>query len=458
MQFNSVTDVQNHDCKKGSAAMAISTKGSASHNTRAGNNDLLHLLEEGAPLLSVAKGAFKEEGTNKKREMSRIMPRLFCPRTTRLHYSFLGILFLACCAGAAGWGLQGGRCAKEGDTLTLIGQTDRSTNGGTYFRLSKPICVQSGKGSIRVDGVTVIGPKLSDEMQLRLTGKLRRHVADYEIEASTFSDVLAKEKTAYRTKNGYDALSTCIQWQTEESVSMHNMYYGGDTSPLFVPRCGLRGINNYTHTPVVEWLPLSGDGFASARAILGEALAGRSRPQEPFGDCSEWQRFVEDSLAKRSYPFEARFTLYYSRPRCGISFSNYASKERVYLWQPEELTIADVTVDNKAFHCVQKAARDGSPAYAFTPCVISADEQRPLIGTSMTYIRTVPSGAVLSVNGMRVTTTPADLVLQQPRSQWGSITIFLSKEGYKAGSVEVRGGASITVKLTRDDQQDQTQQ
>ena len=127
---------------------------------------------------------------------------------------------------------------------------------------------------------------------------------------------------------------------------------------------------------------------------------------------------------------------------------NVPESAHVYLWLPDALAPESSSSFNLEYSC-----RYSSGRYLKTPCV--ADGQISIRGQRDTVIETIPSGALLLLDGIVIAKTPALLVLQQPADNVGvsGITsakifaLYVKKEGYEEGSINIRDGSSVKIKL-----------
>jgi hypothetical protein len=72
-----------------------------------------------------------------------------------------------------------------------------------------------------------------------------------------------------------------------------------------------------------------------------------------------------------------------------------------------------------------------------------------MLGSTLTSIKTIPSGALLMIDGKIIGETPAILIFQQPGTFSQSFTVYVKKEGYEEGTVSVKDGSVMQVQLTR---------
>ncbi len=345
----------------------------------------------------------------------------------------------------------GGNCAKDGDTITVTGRALGNINGGTYFRLTKSLCVQSPQIGNHVDSLTTVGDKLPSGVEMLVSGRLRKSVTEigFEIQILSAKDVNSTAELLYKSEHGSDEFSTCLQWQHDESLIMNQRSNGGDVSPTYKPRCGLRVAHGRSGAPLEEWMPERGDGYTTAEKILNAALAERPSPSERFDECTEWHAFALDALTRSSYPAYPNVTQRYSSPRCGVRLSNNDTREHVYLWLPESLSPTTSPSDNEKYRCVGQSDKGGRAGYAFTPCVVFFTPGMPMLGSTLTSIKTIPSGALLMIDGKIIGETPAILIFQQPGTFSQTFTVYVKKEGYEEGTVSVKGGSVMQVQLTR---------
>lgn len=344
----------------------------------------------------------------------------------------------------------GGNCVKDGDTITVTGRTSSSR---TSFLLTKPLCVRSSQIDDHVDSLTTVGQELPAGLEMLVSGRLHKSVIEigFEIQIISAKDVNSEAKLLYQSEHGSDEFSTCLQWQVDESIVMNERSNGGAVSPTYKPRCGLRVTHVQSGALLEEWMPERGDGYATAEKTLAAALAERPSPTERFDECTGWQALALDALARSSYPAYPNSIERYFSPRCGVRLSNNDTREHVYLWLPEFLSPTTSSSYNEKYGCAVQPGQGGRDGYTFTPCVV-LDMGVPMLGSTLTSIKTIPSGAFLIIDGKIVGETPVILILQQPGSLRQTFLVYVKKEGFEEGTVPVQNGSVMQVQLTRKSQ------
>jgi hypothetical protein len=341
------------------------------------------------------------------------------------------------------------KCHEDGDTVIIKGRTSPGLVA-SHMTPVEPLCIRDPKSAkpASVRSLELVGSKLPPDADMEVTGQLRRSSlrVGYEIDVVSARDANADAMANYKVAHGSDAYSSCLQWQRDEKSSISAKSNSGKVSAVYTPRCGLTAVHASTGALVQTWMPEPGEGTARAKNIIDSAIARRANPTEKYEECGDWQSVVLRELEKANYPAYPNVTMRYTSPRCGVRLSNNETLEHVYLWLPENLAPALTTYRPEQL-CSLKKDSSGQLAYASTPCIFAASSPS-LQGSAITSIKSVPSGAALIMDGVVVAQTPALLVLQKRGDRSRTFTITVRKDGYREGSIGVKDGDVLSVRLS----------